>query len=715
MTAGTEATGSGKTQYQRNTQGYISQVTYADGQNVRYEFAANGRDVVAKHTPFGTTRYQYNAYSDITKMTNPQGQVTQWQYNAQGQVTQIEYPSGAIAEFVYNDQQQLVEEKLQGQTQTRYTYDAFGRLATETRHNSKTHQKGETSQKNDTYAHETYRYEYNGINSITKLTYPDGQVSTWEYGQCPRLLNQQQGRGGRSATYEYDANKWPTKVTRQNGEMRQFEWDANGNQSAIIDEIGRKTQWTYDAADKLTQKTYPDGSQVEYQYDPEQRLNKVTDARAISTQMAYDDLGRLHKLAFSDSTPEVQYHYNDQGLVARIVDAVGTHSFTFDEYGRITTHDGPWDNDTQSFHYNLLGQLHRLEVEGSDPQDFTYDVLGRLTKIQQGDRTYRYGYQGQSRQYHQLVYPNGLTETRTLGAMGKVEQVAYRSGVSKNSDTVSENSNTVSKNTNTIAATAFEYNARDLIVREDIQPAAPLTYDYQEQQVGEYSNALNQLTETLTKDLQGNTQKTQSYAYDLAGNQTQGYTQDGHPFRATYNALSQLTRLQWEQDGKQHQKEYRYYYTRFLAEVAYSVDDKKVRTTRFVRRGVLTLQERDQNNQVQRHLLWGKHSGGGIGGLLGLKQGDQDYQYLYDGKGNVIAVVNADNSNAVAAAYDYSPYGVLVGSAGDPTFKQPYQYSTKRQDPETGLIDFGYRFYLPNEGRSKRTLVSWGVQLLFAY
>ena len=83
--------------------------------------------------------------------------------------------------------------------------------------------------------------------------------------------------------------------------------------------------------------------------------------------------------------------------------------------------------------------------------------------------------------------------------------------------------------------------------------------------------------------------------------------------------------------------------------------------------------------------------GGGIGGLLQLHQGGCDYVYLYDGKGNVTALL--DSTGATAAQYKYDDFGKLVAESA--TLNQPFQFSTKRYDPDTGLVYYGYRFYNP--------------------
>jgi RHS repeat-associated protein len=77
------------------------------------------------------------------------------------------------------------------------------------------------------------------------------------------------------------------------------------------------------------------------------------------------------------------------------------------------------------------------------------------------------------------------------------------------------------------------------------------------------------------------------------------------------------------------------------------------------------------------------------------RQGGQNYSYLYDGKGNVTALL--DSSQSVAATYTYDAFGNLMSQAG--SLFQPFKFSTKYYDEGTGLSYFGYRFYLPVLGR----------------
>jgi len=109
---------------------------------------------------------------------------------------------------------------------------------------------------------------------------------------------------------------------------------------------------------------------------------------------------------------------------------------------------------------------------------------------------------------------------------------------------------------------------------------------------------------------------------------------------------------------------------------------------------------------IVRKYTWGmdlsgtRYGAGGIGGLLAMQDiaGSKDYIYLYDGNGNVGQLVDIANGSKVAS-YEYDPYGNTLVAAGDYAASNPFRFSTKYADDETGLYYYGYRWYLPRLGR----------------
>jgi RHS repeat-associated protein len=210
-------------------------------------------------------------------------------------------------------------------------------------------------------------------------------------------------------------------------------------------------------------------------------------------------------------------------------------------------------------------------------------------------------------------------------------------------------------------------------------PEGTQVYDY---------NALDQLLSTLNP--------LQTFIYDADGNLTQGYTPEGYVFTAEYDAEDRMTSLEYtDSSSVVHRTDYQYSGDGFLAVVQKKENGALVDEIRIVRDGLLAVQERDGSNTVLREYIWGLNLGGGIGGLLNLNQGGQNYAYLYDGKGNVEAVL--DGSQAVVAAYRYGPFGKLLAKTG--SLEQPFGFSTKRYDAQNGLIEYGFRRYAPAIGR----------------
>ena len=89
---------------------------------------------------------------------------------------------------------------------------------------------------------------------------------------------------------------------------------------------------------------------------------------------------------------------------------------------------------------------------------------------------------------------------------------------------------------------------------------------------------------------------------------------------------------------------------------------------------------------------------GGVGGLLTILSPDSCLLTpAYDANGNVTDLV--DTNGAVVAHYEYDPYGNTIAQSGDQADANPYRFSSKFWDRETGFFYYGYRFYSPQMGR----------------
>jgi len=132
------------------------------------------------------------------------------------------------------------------------------------------------------------------------------------------------------------------------------------------------------------------------------------------------------------------------------------------------------------------------------------------------------------------------------------------------------------------------------------------------------------------------------------------------------------------------------------------------------------------SDAVVRSYYWGldlsrpRHDAGGIGGLL-MVQGaflnaettstdtGKTLVAVYDAKGNLHGMLNTASvsgaggstysAGSLVAAYEYDAFGNILRTSGPYAGSNPFCYSTKYTDIETGLVYYGLRYYSPSLGR----------------
>ena len=111
------------------------------------------------------------------------------------------------------------------------------------------------------------------------------------------------------------------------------------------------------------------------------------------------------------------------------------------------------------------------------------------------------------------------------------------------------------------------------------------------------------------------------------------------------------------------------------------------------------------NNTVLSTYVWGldlsgtMQGAGGVGGLLMVKEGSKTYFPAYDGNGNVSALLDSADGS-LDAKYEYGAFGEPLRVGGTAIAEDnPFRFSTKYTDTESGLVYYGFRYYSPSLGR----------------
>jgi RHS repeat-associated protein len=113
------------------------------------------------------------------------------------------------------------------------------------------------------------------------------------------------------------------------------------------------------------------------------------------------------------------------------------------------------------------------------------------------------------------------------------------------------------------------------------------------------------------------------------------------------------------------------------------------------------------SSTLQSSFAWGQDlsgtmdKAGGIGGLILTSLYGSSITNCFTAfgvGGNVAAEINATDGS-IATRYDFGPFGERLRATGYAAHSNPFQFSTKFQDEETGLIYYGCRYYSPALGR----------------
>ncbi|NER95557.1 MAG: hypothetical protein F6J86_17230 [Symploca sp. SIO1B1] len=196
--------------------------------------------------------------------------------------------------------------------------------------------------------------------------------------------------------------------------------NANGNNavSSLVENTSRG--WT-------KKKTAPDGSSASYTYDRLGQVVTITGPLGQETTMVYNSLGQVLSET-TQATGTTQYFYNDNGKLASQIDAKGQKvSLEYDALGRII----------KKLVYDKQGDSNPTETTTYEYDDPTVENgKGALTKIVMPEATYTFSYdnRGQVKQEKVAIDTdeNGNKETYiseyTYDAAGRPDTITYPDG-----------------------------------------------------------------------------------------------------------------------------------------------------------------------------------------------------------------------------------------------------------------------------------------------
>src|SRR5437764_9415615 len=297
--------------------------------------------------------------------------------------------------------------------------------------------------------------------------------------------------------------------------------------------------------------TSPTSQKWTYAYDADGNQTSLVDANGNSTQTAgdgtttrtYDAIGQVTAIGYSDSTPGVSFTYDAVGNRSQMTDGGGSQTYAYDAANRLT--GVTRGTNTFSYVYDVAGNVTSRTYPDSTVTTYAYDNDERLASATSGGVTTAYAYDPASNLLTTtLPSGNGYVETNTYDHAGRLTDIKNaKAGVTLSEFAVTRdavgNPTTVVRSGAVASTTTYGYDANDRLTSVCFQagtcpggsdPFIRWTYDAVGNRLTEarptgttnytYNNA-DQMTQAgttgYTYDQNGNekTAGTKTFSYDL--------------------------------------------------------------------------------------------------------------------------------------------------------------------------------------------------------
>ena len=459
----------------------------------------------------------------------------------------------------------------------------------------------------------------------------------------------------------------------QNGQRR-LVIDANGNKAELVwDGHDRQVRWSFPsktapvAYDDTTPTTaYASAGAVStddyeaYSYDlTGNRLSlRKRDGRVIG--YAYDALNRMTLKDIPGGTArDVHYGHDLRGLqlYARFGSASGAGITTaYDGFGRVVSESSDVNGTTRTVtsQHDANGNRTRVTWPNGYHTDYVYDGLDRMTAVKPwntSNQQVSYVYDALSRRIS-ATNARGVVTTWGYEADGALDSLGH--DLSGTADDVSF---------------GFDYNAVNQIVARDDDNAAYVWQPAADEADGYTVNGLNQYINvagaSLTYDANGN----------LTGDGVWAYTYDVENRLTGASGSGVVATYEYDPLGRRSAKVVDGVRTEFVTDGDEEIAD-------YVAGAVKRLYVTGAG--VDERTIYYEYGGSGWG------------WYHTDHQGSVIAMSNS--AAAMVEQYTYSPYGESDDLTGN-----PFRYTGRRLDAETGLYYYRARYYSPALGRFLQT------------
>lgn len=669
-----------------------------------------------------TTTFELDKVGRLIGQTNARGNETEIAYDAIGRRKQIEDPLGSRIDYTYMGdccvpmKIEEVENVPTGGTQTfttEFSMDPLCRI-TERRvvNRLNTSNKlvtkwkftslGVAAEEEDAEGNKTWR-THDGLAQVTKVEVDLGSgakivtESTFDKNGNQTLYKDDKGN---ETIYRYTDRDQPEEIEYDDGEKRAFTYFADGSLSGWTDENGTVVANTLDNDSRLTSRSITRATGVlgptseNYSYDGLGRLTEAKNSNS-TVQFSYDTLSRLVSETqgpnpIGQNGKTISYTHFDDGSRATCIYASGYRvNYTTDgnrRWTEIEEHSSSNTLVTMTF-YGPGFRQHRASYYSGAKEEKAYDGYRFVTDVDHID-SLQAVFAGFDYAYDDMGNP--LYEARSHDS-GKGDVYAYDKAYRLTDAVTGSTTPTTESATNPTGI----YNDHIAFNMDDVSNRTSMvtTPDGGSSTTVSYtSNAVNQYTQidqtTRSHDDNGNLTDdgTYDFSYDYRNNLVKVMSGVTVVMEAEFDALSRRVKKTTNSGN---------------TVVKYLYD------------GEHCVEEYDGSDTLQRKFVYGQRIDE-IRVMIAPDVADVDgdentaelmtFYYHHNMLGSVTHIT--DESENVVERYKYLPYGGTTIKDGDGTdlngesaIENPFMYTARRLDEETGLYHYRRRAYDPATGR----------------
>jgi RHS repeat-associated protein len=271
-------------------------------------------------------------------------------------------------------------------------------------------------------------FAYDPMGRVMQITYPDNTSTTITHVKGVTTIIDQNGHQKKEKRDVFKRLATVEEYTGSNPNftlyaITNYGYDVLDNNVSVTDAAtpANVTTMVYDPLSRKIEMTDPDMGFWEYEYDKNNNLTSQTDAKNVTITYlpeGYDELNRPKVKHYP--VGEIVYTYdegfpftNSLGRLTTVTDESGTTKLYYDKLGRVTKTIKTVDEIDYTIEttYDPLDRTRTIKYPDNETVTFTYDTGGNLGSIPGYVTSYtNYNALGQP---GTITYPNGVVTTKT--------------------------------------------------------------------------------------------------------------------------------------------------------------------------------------------------------------------------------------------------------------------------------------------------------------